>query len=58
MPMFEMTAGMFNFFWSGATLIGLWLLYRIFQLVKAIHFMVHERFTQVSTDPLDQDDDD
>jgi hypothetical protein len=42
--MFEMTAGMYNFFWAGAAMVGLWLLWRIFQVVKSIHFMVSKRF--------------
>jgi len=55
MPMFEMTAGMYNFFWSGAVMLGLWLLWLIYQLVKAIHFMTLEQFKQVSTNPLHDD---
>lgn len=44
MPMFDMTAGMYNFFWSCAAMIGLWLLWRIFQVLKAIHFMMSKWF--------------
>ncbi len=39
-----------EFLWAVFGGLGLWLLYRIFQLVKAIHFMILENFN-------DRDDD-
>lgn len=54
MPMFDMTAGMYNFFWSGAAMIGLWLLWRIFEVLKAIHFMMSKWFDRDYIKPFDR----
>ena len=30
--------------WWGVSCVGLWLLYRIYELLKAIHFMLHDEW--------------
>jgi hypothetical protein len=45
---------MYNFFWSGAAMIGLWLLWRIFEVLKAIHFMMSKWFDRDYIKPFDR----
>jgi hypothetical protein len=42
--MLDQTAGIYNFVWATMGAMALWLLYRIFELIKAIHFMVQKWF--------------
>lgn len=55
MAVFDMTAGMYNFFWSGAAMVGLWLLWRIYELLKAMHFMMSKRFDRDYIKPSEQE---
>jgi hypothetical protein len=42
--MLEQTAGIYNFVWLAAAYFAIWLLYRIFQILKAMHFMMKKWF--------------
>lgn len=42
--MFDQTAGMYNFFWSGMAMGAVWLLWQIFAEVRSIRRMMnHDR---------------
>lgn len=53
--MFDQTMGLYNFAWYGMACIALWLLYRIFQIVKSIHFMIGKWFDRDYIKPFEQE---
>lgn len=42
--MFTQTMGIYNIVWWSMACVALWLLYRIYELIKALHFMELDRF--------------
>jgi ribulose 1,5-bisphosphate synthetase/thiazole synthase len=50
----EQTAGIYNFVWCGMACAALWLLYRMFQILKAMHFMMSKWFNRDYIEPFER----
>lgn len=53
--MFEKTAGFYNFAWAILAMTAVWLLLQIYQLLKAIHFMLKKWFDRDYIEPFERE---
>lgn len=53
--MFEQTAGIYNFVWWGMAAVALWYLQRVYQILKAMHFMMHKWFQRDYLVPFEKE---
>lgn len=52
--MWEKSAGIYDAVWFAMAMGGLWLLYRIFEILKALHFMMKKWFDRDYIIPFDK----
>jgi hypothetical protein len=50
----EQTAGIYNFVWWLMACAAIWMLYQIFQILKAIHFMMKKWFDRDYIEPFER----